>query len=161
MFAARKRSLASPADVQTPWMSDYKKLRVWRKAHALAINAHRVANRIRGHQYATFRNQIIRSAMSVPTNIVEGREQKTEASFARFLRISLASLSELEYHLLTGRDIGAIPSSDHRSLASQLEEVRMMVYGLIRKVESTGNAPARQRQKVNRSSADRRTANGG
>jgi len=120
-------------------VSDYKKLSVWRKAHALATNAHRVAGRIRGQQYATFRSQIIRSAMSVPTNIVEGREQKTESGFVRFLRIALASVSELEYHLLAGRDIGAVSVSDHLSLSSQLIEVRMMLHGLIRSLERAGN----------------------
>ncbi|HLA13834.1 MAG TPA: four helix bundle protein, partial [Gemmatimonadaceae bacterium] len=64
-------------------MSDYKKLRVWRKAHALALNAHRSAVRIRGAHYASFRSQIIRSALSIPANIVEGREQQTEAGFSR------------------------------------------------------------------------------
>ena len=77
-------------------MSDYRKLEVWRKAHALALNAHRAASRIRGNQYASFRSQIICAAMSIPANIVEGREQKTDAAFARFLRIALASTSELE-----------------------------------------------------------------
>ena len=87
--------------------------------------------------------------MSVPTNIVEGREQTSEAGFARFLRISLGSLSELEYHLLAARDIGAISTSDHRSLSSQVEEARMMLHGLVRKLESTGNLPGRSQRKVN------------
>lgn len=130
-------------------MADYRKLRVWRKAHALALNAHRVASRIRGQQYATFRNQIIRSAMSVPTNIVEGRTQQTEASFVRFLRISLGSINELEYHLLAARDIGAISVGSHLSLASQVEEVRMMLHGLIRQLESSRDQASREAQKVN------------
>lgn len=99
--------------------------------------------------------------MSVPTNIVEGREQKSEAGFVRFLRISLASLSELEYHLLAGRDIGAISTSAHLSLSSQVEEVRMMLHGLVRKLEGTGNVAGPSPQKVSRSSAGRRTANSG
>ncbi len=86
--------------------------------------------------------------MSVPTNIVEGREQKSEAGFARFLRISLASLSELDYHLLAGRDIGAITTSDYRSLSSQVEEVRMMLHGLARTLECTGNLVGRSPRKV-------------
>ena len=52
-------------------MSDYKKLIVWQKAHALSLNAHRAATAMRGSDYTAFRSQIIRSAMSVPTNIVE------------------------------------------------------------------------------------------
>lgn len=131
-------------------MGDFRKLRVWRKAHALAINAHRVANRIRGQQYATFRNQIIRSAMSVPTNIVEGRSQKSEAVFVRFLRISIASITELEYHLLAARDMGAISQGDYFSLMSELEEVRMMLYGLVRQIEGALDRASSTAYKVNR-----------
>lgn len=77
----------------------------------------------------------MRSAMSVPTNIVEGRAQRGEAGFARFLKISLASVTELEYHLLAARDIHAISPSDHLSLTSQLDEVRRMLHGLIQRLE--------------------------
>ena len=87
--------------------------------------------------------------MSVPTNIVEGRAQHTEAAFVRFLRISLASINELEYHLLAARDIGAISVSAHLSLASQLEEVRMMLHGLIRQLESSHDLASRAPRKVN------------
>lgn len=123
-------------------VSDYRKLKVWRKAHALAINAHGVASRIRGQRYATFRNQIMRSAMSVPTNIVEGRAQRGEAGFARFLKIALASVTELEYHLLAARDIRAISPGDHLSLTSQLDEVRRMLHGLIQRLEQPRPRPS-------------------
>ncbi|MFN2397641.1 MAG: four helix bundle protein [Gemmatimonadaceae bacterium] len=43
-----------------------------RRAHAMALDAHRVASRIRGSDHSSLRSQIIRSAMSVPANIVEG-----------------------------------------------------------------------------------------
>jgi four helix bundle protein len=117
-------------------MSDYRKLLVWRKAHALALDAHRTAAGIRGSQYAPFRSQIIRAALSIPANIVEGREQKTDAGFARFLRIALGSASELEYHLTAAHDIQAISTKrDYEALSSQVIEVRRMLHGLIRRLE--------------------------
>jgi four helix bundle protein len=75
---------------------------------------------------------MIRAAMSIPTNIVEGRGQRSDKEFCRFLRISLNSSSELEYHLVVARDIQAITLSDFRSLIDQLVEVRKMLSGLIR-----------------------------
>ncbi len=122
-------------------MSDYRKLLVWRKAHALALDAHRTAARIRGSQYAPFRSQIIRAALSIPANIVEGREQKADAGFARFLRIALGSASELEYHLTAAHDIKAISSSDYESLSSKVVEVRRMLHGLIRRLEAGTRKP--------------------
>jgi four helix bundle protein len=68
-------------------VSDFKRLKVWRKAHALALDVHRIATRIRGSDNASLRNQMIRAAMSIPTNIVEGTGQKSGKS----LHASLAS----------------------------------------------------------------------
>ena len=116
-------------------MSDYRKLEVWRKAHALALNAHRVATEIRDRHCASLRSQIIRSAMSIPANIVEGREQRSDAGFARFLRIALGSSSELEYHVRLALEINAISFEDHTALSAQAVEVRMMLHGLLRRIE--------------------------
>ncbi len=43
-------------------MGEFSKLHVWRKAHALALNVHRVATAIRRADNAALRNQMIRSA---------------------------------------------------------------------------------------------------
>jgi four helix bundle protein len=113
-------------------MSDFKKLEVWRKAHALALNVHRVAIGIRGANYSGFRSQLIRASMSIPTNIVEGNGQRTKLEFGRFVRIAVNSSSELEYHLIVARDVRLISDSDFTSLSIQTIEVRKMMHGLLR-----------------------------
>ena len=113
-------------------MADFKKLLVWQKAHAMSLDAHRVAGRIRGAKHSALRNQIIRAAMSVPANIVEGSGQQSPREFSRFLRIALNSATELEYHFLTARDLRVIRESDSLTLTSQAIEVRKMLYGLLR-----------------------------
>ena len=125
-------------------MSDFKRLRVWRKAHALALNVHRVAGRIRGKDYASLRSQMIRSAMSIPANIVEGRAQKSERVFGRFLGYAIGSTSELEYHLIAARDIKAITESDFLALLSQLIEVRKMLHGLLSRLLAAKSSNAKQ-----------------
>jgi four helix bundle protein len=115
-------------------MADFKKLHVWRKAHALVLNVHRVASHIRGTQYGPLRNQILRAAMSIPTNIVEGRRQETEKQFCRFLSYAINSGCELEYHLILARDFRAIGEDDFRSLLMQVIEVRRMLFGLMNRL---------------------------
>ena len=115
-------------------MADFKKLHVWGKAHALMLNVYRVASGIRGAPNVSLRNQSVRAAMSIPANIVEGRAQKGDREFARFLRIALASAAELEYHLITARDIRAISQADFLSLLNQLIEDRQMLHGLINRL---------------------------
>jgi four helix bundle protein len=118
-------------------MADFKKLRVWKRAHSLALCAHQVALTIRGPQYASLRSQIIRASMSIPANIVEGREQKSEAEFCRFLGYALSSTSELEYHLIIARDINAITSANFVEVLTPLKEVRMMLFGLRKRLDPT------------------------
>ena|SRR2546423_10769722 len=123
-------------------MSDFKKLYVWRKAHALALNVHRTAVRIRGSDNSALRNQMLRAAMSVPTNIVEGTGEKTGKEFGRFLSIAMSSASELEYHLILARDMGVISVNDFASLSAQTIEVRKMLSGLRNRVVASTRATA-------------------
>jgi four helix bundle protein len=112
-------------------MADFKKLRVWQHARSLAFHAHHVAGRIRGPQYSSLRSQMIRAAMSIPANIVEGRSQVSEREFTRYLRYVLASASELEAHLIMAQDFGVITESDCLSLLSEVVDVRKMLHGLL------------------------------
>jgi four helix bundle protein len=118
-------------------VSDFKKLEVWQKAHAMALHAHRVATGIRRSQDLALRSQITRAALSIPANIVEGRRHESEKEFARFLRIAVNSGCELEYHLIVARDIGAISEAESASLLRELIEVRKMIHGLLRKITNS------------------------
>ena len=125
-------------------MADFAKLHVWRKAHALALNVHNVATAIRGRSYASLRSQMIRAAMSIPANIVEGKGQKSGREFARFLGYAINSSSELEYHLIVARDFRAITVREFTPLLEQLIEVRKMLHGLQQRVQERDRNPVLQ-----------------
>lgn len=117
-------------------MSNFRKLEVWRKSHALVLNVHSAAKKIRGSDHVSLRSQLIRAAMSVPANIVEGVGQRSGAEFGRFIRIALNSANELEYHLVLARDVDVLEPNEFASLLSQTIQVRKMLHGLHRSVAS-------------------------
>ena len=121
-------------------MQDFKKVRVWKKAHALSLNVHRISGQIRGSANASLRSQLTRAAMSIPANIVEGRAKHTDPEFARFLRIALSSASELEYHPITCRDLALIKQGDFVSLLTQVIEVRRMIHGFLNRIAAKSKA---------------------
>ena len=133
-------------------MTDFKKLKVWQKAHVMALDVHRIAGQIRGAEHSSLRSQITRAAMSVPTNIVEGCGQQSTREFSRFLRIALNSTSELEYHVLAARDLGTVRRSGSLTFISQVIEVRKMLYGLLRHLkrrsEDKNEAPQTEKTQV-------------
>ncbi|MFL5640313.1 MAG: four helix bundle protein [Gemmatimonadaceae bacterium] len=115
-------------------MSDFRKLDVWRKAHELAVGVDRAASGIRAGRYAALRHQMVRAAISIPANIVEGSGQESRREFARFLRYAMNSASELEYHLILARDVRAVNADEISELIARTSQVRKMLTGLIRRV---------------------------
>jgi four helix bundle protein len=74
--------------------------------------------------------------MSIPANIAEGRRQKSEKEFSRFLGYALNSSSELEYHLIVARDTKVLSEPDFVSLVTQTITVRKMLYGLLKRLST-------------------------
>lgn len=115
-------------------MQDYKRLRVWRKAHGLTLSVRRATNSFPHTGYASVRSQITRSVESIPFNIVEGCGANSQKDLARFLEISIKSTLELEYQLRLARDYGILPRTKWQILSSETIEIRRMLYGLRTKV---------------------------
>jgi four helix bundle protein len=115
-------------------VSDFKKLQVWQKAHALSLNVERACKGIRSSMYASLRSQLFRAAMSISANIAEGSSQRSRKEFARFVGIALSSCSEVEHHLIVARDLQTIPESTFDSLVMQTITIRKMLYGLRRRL---------------------------
>ena len=118
-------------------MGDFRKLRVWQAAQQLAIDAHRVTVRMRGARSATLRDQLLRAAMSVPANIVEGSAHTSRREFARFLQYALSSVSELEGHVQLARDVDVISEHDFTGFLARIVDTRKMLHGLLKKLKQT------------------------
>ena len=125
-------------------MADFKKLQVWQKAHALAVNVNKIGGAL-GATHSSLRSQMIRAAMSIDANITEGRGQKSEREFVRYLNIAINSAYELESHLIMGRDLEVLKPSDYLMLLEQLVEVRRMLYGLVKHIRASAPSLAADR----------------
>ncbi len=115
-------------------MQDFRNLSVWQKSHQLTLATYAVSVTFTHPRLYHLRDQMVRSAISVPANIAEGCGRAGDRDFRRFLRHSLGSACELEYHLLLARDLGLVPESNYGALASQVAEVKRMLVGLIRRL---------------------------
>ena len=126
----------SPSPRCRPWsMSDFKTLKVWRESHQLAIATVKITARMRGSVGSLIRNQWMRAATSVPTNIAEGSAKQSDRDFIRFLRIARGSLTESEYHLILATDLGLIASQTAIPMNDRIQAVGKMLSGLIPSME--------------------------
>src|SRR5690242_17044626 len=89
-------------------MADFKNLIVWQKAHQLSIATVESVESIKGNAGSLIRNQVLRSILSIQSNIAEGSSKRSDRDFARYIRIAMGSATESENHFLLLRDLDLI-----------------------------------------------------
>ena len=85
-------------------MKDFRQLKVWEKAHHLALEVYKTTATFPKEEIYGLTSQLRRASVSIPTNIAEGCGRNTNADFARFLQIAMGSASETEYELILAHD---------------------------------------------------------
>ena len=115
-------------------MQDFRKLKVFQRSHALAVEIRKLATGFPSSGYGKFKNQITDAAESIATNIVEGAGASSKKEFARFLEMSIKSSLELEYRIQLAFDYGLIGSALWERLTAEVIEIRKMLFGLRKSV---------------------------
>ncbi|CRI66451.1 conserved hypothetical protein [Thiocapsa sp. KS1] len=122
-------------------MKDYRRLDVWAKAHALTLSVYRETRSFPSDERFGLTSQIRRAAVSVPSNIAEGRGRSSDAEFARFLHIAAGSLNELEYQCILSKELGYLALESADRLIQECADVRRMLAGLLQSLsQSTGTS---------------------
>jgi four helix bundle protein len=82
-------------------MKDFRDLKVWGKAHDLALDCYTLTANFPKNEIFGIVSQIRRAGSSIGANIAEGCGRGGNGEFQRFLQMAMGSASELENHLLT------------------------------------------------------------
>lgn len=81
----------------------------------------------------SLRDQIRRSAISIPSNLAEGDERNTDKDAIRFFYIAKGSLAELRTQLQIAHEIGYIDSNQYFHIESKCVELGKMIGKLIKR----------------------------
>ena len=111
----------------------FEGLEVWKKGCRLAVDVYRAFS---GCRDFGFKDQICRSALSVPSNTSEGYERNSPGDFIRFLNIAKGSVGELRTQLYIAREIGYLAEIEVKDLIERSKEISAMLAGLIKSLRS-------------------------
>ncbi len=116
-------------------MKNFRDLKVWHKAHSLALESYKATVAFPKQEMFGMTSQIRRVAVSIAANIAEGCRKRGNGEFQRFLNVATGSASELEYHFLLAHDLGLVDHPEYKRLTEAVVEVKRMLSALARKVE--------------------------
>ncbi len=111
----------------------FEDLEVWKKAFRLSVSVYKSFFDCRDFG---FKDQITRSSLSIPSNIAEGFERKSNKEFIQSLYVAKGSAGELRTQLNIAVEIGYLGASLGNELINTAEEVSCMLNGLIQKRKS-------------------------
>lgn len=105
----------------------YKDLIVWQKAVDLVVSIYELTEQFPKTEIYGLSSQMRRSAVSIPSNIAEGRRRGTKKDFRQFLIIAYASGAELETQLEIIKRLPFGNSLDYIKTDALLNEVMRML----------------------------------
>jgi four helix bundle protein len=114
----------------------YRDLVVWNKAMELVTEIYRVTENFPKKEMFGLVSQVRRSAISIPSNIAEGKGRLSKKEFHYFLGNARGSLAELETQITIAGNLGYLSEIEANGLLAQLEEVGRLLNGLLIKVRN-------------------------
>ncbi len=120
---------------QDPDIDRWKKLDVWRLADDLARSVYAATREFPSEELYGLTSQLRRSALSVPTNIVEGYSRGSDKELARFLDVALGSLAEVKYPIHFSASIGYLRPQTQEQLESESRLLGKKLWSFTTKVK--------------------------
>jgi len=112
-------------------MGNFQKLHVWQLAKDLAVQIYKLTQSSTFSKDFGLRDQIQRSAVSIPSNIAEGDDLETDKQSIRHFYIAKGSSAELLTQLIIAEEIGYLDNETSNKLTNDCKIISVMLTKLI------------------------------
>lgn len=112
-------------------MGNFQELRVWQYAKDLAVDIYRITQSPVFAKDFGLKDQIQRSAVSIPSNISEGDELETNKQSIRHFFIAKGSSAELLTQIIIAQEIGYLSNLEADNLKDECRKISIMLSKLI------------------------------
>jgi len=110
----------------------YENLKIWQESMDLVEDVYRITSTFPEIEKFNLISQINRCAVSIPSNIAEGKGRSSDKEFKQYLYIARGSLFELRTQLELSRRLGYLKSN--RDLKNKIIAIESMLNTLITKL---------------------------
>ena len=111
--------------------SSFRDLRVWQQAIEFALAVYRASEKFPKHEVYGLSQQMRRAAVSIASNIAEGKGHRSDREFRHFLFHARGSLMELETQILLADKLQYLSAEQSKFLQDMATQVGRSLTGLI------------------------------
>lgn len=120
-------------EYNNPKITSFRDLIIWQKGLDIAKEIYEISKSFPKEEIFGLTSQIRRSAVSISSNIAEGRGRSSKKDFINFLYIAQGSLFEVETQLILVKEIYKI---DLKDLPKMIEDEQKMISSIIKKLKT-------------------------
>jgi len=116
--------------------TDYKDLAAWQYAMRLVREVYGCTRSFPREELFGLRSQMRRAAVSIASNIAEGKGRYSQKELLQFLYKARGSLLELETQLCIAHDLAYVDDTGNRALSTSVLAVMRTLNGLIKRFQN-------------------------
>jgi four helix bundle protein len=129
--------------------SSFKELRVWQEAMKFTVAVYRATGNFPKHELYGLSQQLRRAAVSIPSNIAEGKGHRSDREFRNFLLHARGSLLEVQTQLMIAQELQYISPEEGESLLASSDAIGRCLNGLLNSMEEKQPEAKGQRRTTN------------
>ncbi|MGH9522620.1 MAG: four helix bundle protein [Terriglobales bacterium] len=114
----------------------YRDLVAWQKAMELVYRIYELTKKFPSDEKYGLVSQLRRAAVSIPSNIAEGKGRRSDTDMCRFFNTARGSLHEVETQILIAAHLEYITATENQAISAQIAEVARILNGLIHTFEA-------------------------
>ena len=113
-------------------MGKFQDLKVWQKAKELAVYIYRITGKGVFSKDFSLKDQIRRAAVSIPSNIAEGDDLRTDKQSVNYFFIARGSSAEVLTQAIISLEINYIGKDDFDHIENECKAISGMLTRLIK-----------------------------
>jgi len=111
--------------------ASFKDLRVWQEAMKFAVDVYRATAGFPRHELYGLSQQLRRAAVSVPSNIAEGKGHRSDREFGHFLLHARGSLLEVQTQVMIAQQLKYLETEEVQHLLASADAIGRSLNSLI------------------------------
>ena len=113
--------------MKSDYVNSYQDLIVWQRAMDLVVEIYEISEKYPNSELYGLTSQTRRSAVSIPSNVAEGRRRSSRRSYLNFLTIAYSSGAELETQVEIAKRLNFGKKLDFTKIDDFLSQVMRML----------------------------------